>query len=228
VPRTFGLVVRRGDRLNQVRFLRGIRSSSDKQLGKLHDTETLAYIDDQPAEADIGEGLRISIDLLGSRDAVVGYVAKRHTDFIDLSRINYYDPADFWQPLTRPKNGRLILDLDEFYIFASREKVRIPDTHAAEMVAYDPSMGEFRIHYAGFFDPGFGYGKDDIRGARAVLEIRSHEVPFCLEDQQTVGRLKYEPLVERAHITYGVGIGSSYQSQDLMLSKQFRRSSASS
>jgi dCTP deaminase len=141
---------------------------------------------------------------------------------VDLSRINHYDPLEFWEPLRRPPDGVLVLDPDEFYILVSRERIRVPPGFSATMVPYDPSVGEFRIHYAGFFDPGFGYGGDGVIGARAVLEVRSHEVPFLLEDRQVVGNLVYERLVAVPTKLYGQGIGSSYQSQGLRLSKQFR------
>lgn len=226
VPRTFSVLVREGTKLNQLRFIRGLDSPhSDQKLDKLDRAETLVYLaNGEPVDATISEGLRISIDLQGiSGQKVIGYRAKQHAPLIDLGQINYYDPSDFWETIYAPKSEGLVLNPDDFYILLSKEKVRIPPDHAAEMVAYDPSVGEFRIHYAGFFDPGFGYGDNDIKGTHAVLEVRSHEVPFLLEDGQFVGRLIYEKLLGRPEKTYGVGIGSSYQSQGLSLSKQFKR-----
>lgn len=226
VPRTFSVLVREGTKLNQLRFIRGFDSPhSDQKLDKLDRAETLVYMpNDEAIDATISEGLRISIDLQGiSGEKVIGYRAKQHAPLIDLEQINYYDPSDFWEAISTPKSEGLLLNPDDFYILLSKEKVRIPPDHAAEMVAYDPSVGEFRIHYAGFFDPGFGYGDNDIKGTHAVLEVRSHEVPFLLEDGQFVGRLIYEKLLGRPEKTYGVGIGSSYQSQGLSLSKQFKR-----
>ncbi len=226
VPRTFSVLVREGTKLNQLRFIRGFDPPhSDQKLDKLDRAETLVYMpNDEPVDATISEGLRISIDLQGiSGDKVIGYRAKQHAPLIDLEKINYYDPKDFWETIYAPKSEGLLLNPDDFYILLSKEKVRIPPDHAAEMVAYDPSVGEFRIHYAGFFDPGFGYGNNDIKGTHAVLEVRSHEVPFLLEDGQFVGRLIYEKLLGRPKKTYGVDIGSSYQSQGLSLSKQFKR-----
>ncbi|MFQ5588211.1 MAG: 2'-deoxycytidine 5'-triphosphate deaminase [Nitrospiria bacterium] len=226
VPRTFSVLVREGTKLNQLRFIRGFDPPpSDQKLDKLDREETLVYLpNDEAADATISEGLRISIDLEGISGAnIVGYRAKQHAPLIDLSKINYYDPQDFWEPIPAPKSDGLLLNPDDFYILLSKEKVRIPPNYAAEMVAYDPSVGEFRIHYAGFFDPGFGYGNNDIKGTHAVLEVRSHEVPFLLEDGQFVGRLIYERLLGRPEKTYGVEIGSSYQSQGLSLSKQFKR-----
>ena len=153
---------------------------------------------------------------------MIGYRARRDAPVVDFSRIGFYDPIQFWEPIYRNPRRDLVLNPGEFYILASREKVRIPPEFAAEMVPYDPSVGEFRIHYAGFFDPGFGYGTDDIKGTRAVLEVRSHEVPFLLEDGQVVGRLVFKRLMDIPDILYGVGIGSSYQKQGLALSKHFR------
>ncbi|MBN4054186.1 2'-deoxycytidine 5'-triphosphate deaminase [Nitrospira defluvii] len=225
VPRTFSVVVKEGTKLNQIRFIQGIERASDHKLNKLDKAETLVYLkDDQAQDAFISEGLRISIDLEGINDAkIVGYRAKRHAPLIDLSLIDYYHPLEFWELISIPKSKNLVLNPDDFYILLSKEKVRIPVDYAAEMVAYDPSVGEFRIHYAGFFDPGFGYGNNDIKGTHAVLEIRSHEVPFLLEDGQVVGRLIYEGLLGHPEKVYGAGIGSSYQCQGLSLSKQFKR-----
>ena len=128
--------------------------------------------------------------------------------------------SDFWEPIWL--RGSLVLDPDQFYILASKEAVRVPPTHAAEMVPFNPLVGEFRVHYAGFFDPGFGHSSGHGEGARAVLEVRSHEVPFILEDGQIIGRLVYEPLTEVPSQVYGQGIGSNYQKQGLKLSKHFR------
>jgi dCTP deaminase len=226
VPRTFSILVREGTKLNQLRFFKGTDTPpTDSKLDELDKRETLVYHPDgRPKEPLISEGIRISIDLDGSHGSeIIGYKAKQHAPLIDLGRINYYDPLEFWEPITRPKTKSIVLNPDDFYILISKEKLRIPPDHAAEMVAYDPSVGEFRIHYAGFFDPGFGYGNDDIKGTPAVLEVRSHEIPFLLEDGQVVGRLIYERLLEPPEKIYGVEIGSSYQCQGLSLSKQFKR-----
>ena len=224
VPRTFSIVVRSGTRLNQLRFLRGNPAPSDSAHRKLHDAETLTFTDDDsPIPALIDDGLRISVDLEGGNEApIAGYRAKRHAPLIDLARINHYDPAEFWEPIVPAAGKKLVLHPDDFYILVSKEKIRIPPTYAAAMVAYDPSVGEFRIHYAGFFDPGFGYG-EHVYGTRAVLEVRTHEVPFLIEDGQPVGRLVYERMLARPAKLYGAGIGSSYQSQGLALGKQFKR-----
>ena len=225
VPRTFTILAREGMKLNQLRFIRGNPTSPDAQLSELSEKETLVYLDeDRPAEAQINKGLRVSVNLQGNHPSeIMGYKAKKNAPVIDLQKTNYYEPADFWDPIYSSKAKGIILNPDDFYILASKEKIRIPPDFAAEMVAYDPSMGEFRIHYAGFFDPGFGYGLSDIKGTHAVLEARSHEVPFLIEDGQIVGRLIYERLLEHSHKVYGTDIGSSYQCQGLSLSKQFKR-----
>ena len=221
VPRTFSILVQAGARLSQLRLTRGAPGFSDAELNRLDRSEKLVYGE---TEAFIASGLRLSVDLQGSGGTdIIGYRAKKHTALIDLSRIGYYEPADFWDSITRTRNSDLVLDPEDFYILASKEKVRIPPGYAAEMVPYDPSVGEFRIHYAGFFDPGFGYGTDDIRGTRAVLEVRSHEVPFLLEDGQEVGSLTFERLLAVPDRLYGQGIGSNYQRQELQLSKHFKR-----
>ena len=228
VPRTFSVVVREGERLSQLRLFRGPHDSSDALLRELEREEQLIYLPDASAgAAHIGNGLRLSVDLAGdvTDDAphpVIGYRARKHAPLIDLAKIDYYDRADFWDPIYSNQSRTLILDPEDFYILASRERVRIPAQYAAEMVPYDATIGEFRIHYAGFFDPGFGYGAGDINGTRAVLEVRSHEVPFILEDGQIVASLVFERLTERPRALYGEGIGSSYQRQGLKLSKHFR------
>jgi dCTP deaminase len=224
VPRTFSVVVRQGDRLSQLRLFQGDHNASDALLREIETAETLVYLpDESKGEAKIENGLRLSVDLAGIEGSpIIGYRAKKHAPLIDLSRIQHYDVEDFWDPIRRNESRTLILDPEDFYILASRERVRIPPEYAAEMVPYDPTIGEFRIHYAGFFDPGFGYGSGDITGTRAVLEVRSHEVPFILEDGQVVASLVFERLLERPRALYGEGIGSNYQRQGLKLSKHFR------
>jgi len=221
VPRTFSIQVREQIRLNQLRFVRGnpLPLREDFTLSKLHEQQPLAYgPDETPAESP----RLISIDLQGSEDLpIVGYKAKSHAPLVDLSMINHYDPEEFWEPIH--STSRIILNPGDFYILVSKEKVSVPLNLAGVMTAYDPSLGEFRIHYAGFFDPGFGYGLEQGKGTRAVLEVRSHEVPFVIEDGQGVGRLVYERLMAVPDKIYGPRIGSSYQSQGLSLSKQFKR-----
>ena len=228
VPRTFSVVVRQGERLSQLRLFQGDYAPSDALLRELESEESLVYLPDETrGEANIQNGLRLSVDLAGD-DAdgvgsnIIGYRAKKHAPLIDLARVQHYDLEEFWDPIRCNDSHTLILDPEDFYILASRERVRIPAQYAAEMVPFDATIGEFRIHYAGFFDPGFGYGSGDINGTRAVLEVRSHEVPFIMEDGQIVASLVFERLLERPRLLYGEGIGSSYQRQGLKLSKHFK------
>ncbi len=224
MPHTFSVLAQQGTRLNQIRFVRGNPPPSDTKLTELDQALQLVYSDsDGPLPAIIKNGLWISVDLEGdASNGIIGYRAKHHAPLIDLSKLNHYDPLDFWEPIARNAERSLVLSPDDFYILVSRERVRIPNSHAASMVPYDPSVGEFRIHYAGFFDPGFGYGANNLKGARAVLEVRSHDVPFMIEHGQDVGRLIYERLLGEPEKIYGVNIGSNYQSQGLKLSKQFK------
>ncbi len=220
-PRTFSVVVRAGSRLNQLRLKRGMPAYSDAKLLRLH--QELQLIDRSLDQSQVSKGLPLTVDLVGAGGpGPIGYRAKKHTGLIDLDRIDAYDPAEYWDPLTPGGDGGLILNPDDFYILASKEAVNVPPDHAAEMVAYDTLVGEFRVHYAGFFDPGFGHAESGGAGTRAVLEVRSHEVPFMIEDGQLVGRLIYERLTDVPDKLYGAGIGSSYQRQGLALSKQFR------
>jgi dCTP deaminase len=190
-PQTFSVLVRRGTRLNQLRLKRGA-----------------------PPRLRIES---VGVDL---SNGIAGFRARRHAPVVDLDKEDGHDPAQFWEPLI-PHNGQLLLDPGEFYILASKEPVEIPVLEAAEMTPIDPSVGEFRVHYAGFFDPGFGTDEAHGKGSRGVLEVRSHETPFILEDGQTVARLVYEPLTERPARLYG-DLGSHYQRQGLKLSKHFK------
>jgi dCTP deaminase len=218
-PRAFSVVVREGSRLNQLRLRRGSHTYSDSALRRLH--EQVNLIDKELAGEDLSSGIPLTIDLPSEPPgAPIGFKARPHSGLIDLDRIGHYELEDYWEPIyARPKQG-LILNPGDFYILASKEAVNVPPDHAAEMVAYDTLVGEFRVHYAGFFDPGFGHGES--AGTRAVLEVRSHEVPFVLEDGQVVGRLVYERLLDVPDKLYGRKIGSSYQKQGLQLSKHFR------
>ncbi len=218
-PKTFPVLVREGSRLSQVRFRHGNALLEAEALCALHARERL--VDDD--EADVSEGIAVGVDLSGlGPERLVGYRAKRHTGLIDVERRAGYEVADFWEPIKARADQSLILDPDEFYILASKEAVQVPPDYAAEMVPFDPLVGEFRVHYAGFFDPGFGYAGAGGRGSRAVLEVRSREVPFILEHGQIVGRLVYEKMLARPNALYGAGIGSNYQAQSLKLSKHFK------
>src|ERR1700760_4998362 len=218
-PRTFPVLVREGSRLSQIRFRRGHALLDAEALRELHARERLVDSD----EADVSEGVAVGVDLSGlGPGGIVGYRAKRHTGLIDVERRAGYAVADFWEPMYARPDNSLILDPNEFYILASKEAVQVPPDHAAEMVPFDPLVGEFRVHYAGFFDPGFGYAGAGGQGSRAVLEVRSREVPFILEHGQIVGRLVYEKMLARPDALYGQRIGSNYQAQGLKLSKHFR------
>ena len=151
-------------------------------------------------------------------------LTRRHAGLIDLSRINHYSPDEFWEPVTPGVHNGIILDPGAFYILVSREEVAVPPETAAEMVPYLAVVGEFRVHYAGFFDPGFGHRSTGGRGSRGVLEVRCHEAPFALEHGQMVGRLVYERMAEVPDVLYGTDIGSNYQGQALRLSKHFQKS----
>ena len=227
VSRTFTVTVGVGTKLNQLRFIRGNPPYTDNMLMELDEKETLVFEDeDNPVQANIDRGLRISVDLRGNGDTeIVAHKAKKHAPAIDLSKKSFYEESEFWEPIHAPAAGGIVLDPGDFYLLASREKVRVPPTLAAELVPYDPSIGELRVHYAGFFDPGFGYGLSDIPGTKAVLEVRAHEVPVLIEDRQIIGRLLYSRMMGRPEKVYGISIGSSYQKQGAMLSKQFKRPS---
>jgi dCTP deaminase len=216
-PRTFPVLVRKGSRLSQIRFRRGEAALDDAALVDLHRRERLVS-----GEPRFINGLALSIDLAGEAGGLMGYRAKRHTGLIDVDRVDFYDPAEFWEPIRRGARPEIVLDPDQFYILVSREAVHVPPGYAAEMVPFDPLVGEFRVHYAGFFDPGFGHAPAGGHGSRAVLEVRSHEVPFILEHGQTIGRLVYEPMAAAPDSLYGTALGSNYQAQGLKLSKHFR------
>lgn len=230
-PRTFPVLIREGSRLSQIRFRVGQSLVSDEELRAVHlahgivsgGPQAEAAGDDADDEATIAGGVHLTIDLKGDGvGSLIGYRGKRHTGVIDVDAKAAQDPLDFWEPIIHRGAGELILDPNEFYILVSREAVHVPPLFAAEMVPFDPLVGEFRVHYAGFFDPGFGHSAIGGGGSRAVLEVRSHEVPFIVEHGQTVGRLVYETMLERPDALYGEGIGSNYQGQALKLSKHFR------
>jgi dCTP deaminase len=229
-PRAFSILVRTGSRLVQLRIRRGSPPFSDTALRRLHEQVGLveAPAGAAPHRDVIRNGLGFTVDVAGDEaTGRVGYKARRHTDVIDVDRIDHYDPHDFWEAVYSHRiggSGRgIVLDPNDFYILASREAVVVPPDHAAEMQPYNTFVGEFRVHYAGFFDPGFGAAEAGGSGSRAVLEVRSHEVPFLIEHGQIVGRLVYERLIARPDKLYGGGIGSSYQRQGLALSKHFKK-----
>ena len=208
-PRTFSILARRGDRLNQIRLKAEGGPAKATMMGE---------------SGALGVPVTVNLEKTAENDGMIGYRARKHAGLIDLRKLAHYDVTDFWHPLPARRDRTLVLDPDEFYILASKEAVSVPPDQAAEMLAYDTSIGEFRVHYAGFFDPGFGH--DGADGTRAVLEVRSHEVPFVLEHGQRVGQLIYEPLSAPPERLYGEGIGSNYQHQGLRLSKHFAASEA--
>ncbi len=229
-PRSFSILVRSGSSLVQLRIRRGSPAFSDTALRRLHEEVGLVETPSGslPAHEPIRDGLAFTVDVAGEKGSgLVGYKARRHTDLIDVDRVDHYEPRDFWEPVFAHRGpggpGGIVLDPHDFYILASREAVTVPPDHAAEMLPYHTFVGEFRVHFAGFFDPGFGTSETGGAGSRAVLEVRSHEVPFLIEDGQVLGRLVYERLIARPDKLYGRAIGSFYQSQGLALSKHFKK-----
>ena len=215
-PRSFSVLARPGMRLNQIRFRQGQVILSDDELRTMDDAHALVDVD-----AHIDQGLGFSVDLTPRENGIVGYRAKPHTGLIDLDLIAHYDAQEFWEPV-HATDGRIILDPGAFYILVSREAVHVPPNCAAEMAPYMAMVGEFRVHYAGFFDPGFGHEAAGGKGSRGVLEVRCHEAPFALEHGQIVGRLIYEKMTEVPDILYGKDMKSNYQGQGLKLAKHFR------
>jgi dCTP deaminase len=225
VSRSFTIKVKEKLSLNQLRLIKGDARSNDGEIVDLHQRTPVLFIHGTPAsssELELADGLFLSIDLTNNESGFVGYRAKKNSHLLDLSQVHHYKQEEFWEPVhTEPKN-RLVLEPEEFYLLVSAENVRIPPHLAAEMVAYDPTSGELRSHYAGFFDPGFGYDDQGLLpGTCAVLEVRAHDVPFMIEHRQKICKLGFEKVIERPEVLYGSQIGSSYQHQALTLSKHF-------
>jgi dCTP deaminase len=219
-PQSFPIIVREGTRLSQLRFRSGEPADDDRALRALHTQEQLVS-----EGADIAGGIGLSVDLAGDQfgpNDIIGYRAKRHSGVVDVDKPGSCDILDYWEPIQGRGQRRLILDPDQFYILASKEAVHVPPTHAAEMMPFNPLVGEFRVHYAGFMDPGFGHVAAGGSGSRIVLEVRSHKVPFILEHGQIIGRLVYEKLTAIPEQLYGRELGSHYQAQGLKLSKHFK------
>ena len=234
-PRTFSVLVRTGSRLNQLRLRRGQSFTSDKEMEILQEHVGLVRNQDNINLPDkIKNGVPLSIDLVGE-NGLIGYKARKHSMLIDIDKPNHYKRELFWEKITvedllyqagdyqnKNNQGSLILSPDAFYILASKEYVSVPSKYAAEMRAYDTKVGEFRAHYAGFFDPGFGLTELGASKTKAVLEVRSHDVPFLIEQDQTVCRLVYEPMANVPSILYGeAGSSNNYQAQGLKLAKHF-------
>jgi dCTP deaminase len=229
VPRSFAIRVKTGLSLNQVRLVCGEARLSDHELIALHRERALLYLDAQPlgqSELSLADGLFLSLDVSGPADGVVGYRARRNSLPIDLTRAGPLNWGDYWEPVHPERGGRIVLDPEVFYLLLSSEEVSIPPSYAAEMLAYDPTAGELRTHYAGFFDPGFGYSPDRLaHGSRAALEVRARDVSFMVEHGQPVCKLAFERMIEEPDVLYGEDVGSSYQGQQTMLSKHFTRRS---
>ncbi len=227
-PQSFPVRVQAGHSLNQLRLVSGASLLSDAELVELYRTGPLLYDDDDrpvPIErATFNEGLCMGIDLSGRKTGgIIGFRAHPNPPAVDLSRVDHYDAGEFWEPIKRPGRDSYILEANRFYILVSKERIRVPPDFAAEMVVYDAGAGEIRTHYAGFFDPGFGYGNGGVLGTKVVMEVRAREVPFLVYDGQISFKVLFERLADRPGRLYGVGLGSSYQNQTLTLSKQFRR-----
>jgi dCTP deaminase len=227
-PQSFPVRVQTGVSLNQLRLMRGRTSMSDDALRRLYGECPLLYDDDDRAIAlervTFNDGLCMGIDLSGRlTGGIIGYRAQPNPPSVDLSRIGAYDAEEFWEPIKRPSRDCYILEANRFYILVSKERIRVPPEYAAEMVVYDAGAGEIRTHYAGFFDPGFGFGDGRVLGTKVVMEVRAREVPFMVYDGQTSFKVWFEPLGSRPERLYGVGLESSYQHQTLTLSKHFRR-----
>jgi dCTP deaminase len=225
VPRTFAVRVKTGLALNQVRLMVGDARLSDEQLVSLHRETPLLYRDSEPLAKDqlsLADGMFVRLDVSGSQESVVGYRAKKNSLPIDLTTVGSLKWQEYWEPVHPERGGRIVLEPEIFYLLLSWEGVSIPPSYAAEMLAYDPTAGELRTHYAGFFDPGFGYSRDgSTRGSRAALEVRARDVPFMVEHGQPVCKLAFERMAEEPNVLYGVDVGSNYQGQQTMLSKHF-------
>src|SRR5262249_18940875 len=228
-PQSFPVRVQAGQSLNQIRLVSGASLLSDAELAGVYRAEPLLYDDDGrpvPLErAAFNDGLCMGIDLSGRKTGgIIGFRAHPNPPAVDWSRVDFYDPSEFWEPIKRPGRDSYILEANRFYILLSKERIRVPPGYAAEMVVYDAGAGEIRTHYAGFFDPGFGFGDGTVLGTKVVMEVRAREVPFLVYDGQISFKVIFERLADRSERLYGVGLGSSYQYQTLTLSKQFKRS----
>jgi dCTP deaminase len=228
MPRSFTIKVKEGLSLVQLRLRYGNSNLSDLELRKLQEDTGLIYEKGRRIpgnEVRVSNGIFMRVDLSGDKKGMVGYKAKKNSNIIDLTKRNYYNVEDFWEPIyRRNKKDTLILEPEEFYILASKEKIRIPPMYAADMAPYEASSGELRTHYAGFFDPGFGFGANGkVKGTKAVLEVRAHDVPFMIAHGQTFCKLFFERMHELPDKVYGPKIGSSYQYQGITLGKQFKK-----
>lgn len=226
VPKSFSIKVKTGQRLNQLRVRHGFEVVPDQDLLRIHATDPLLFDENvKPVSMDhikVNKGLFMSVQLKGKKGEIIGYKGKKHVNYVDLEKINHYEVDEFWEPIYATPDAKFILEPEAFYIFASKERIRVPAHLACEMMAYDTGSGELRTHYAGFFDSGFG-GTINDKGARAVLEVRSHDVPFMIEDGQTLFSMQFEPNTEIPEFVYGTEIESNYQGQGLKLGKHFKQ-----
>jgi dCTP deaminase len=227
-PQSFPIRVQVGLSLNQVRLVEGPSVLADAELAAQYARSPLLYDDDDrpvPIErVTFNDGLGMGVDLSGrATGGIIGYRAHPNPPAVDMARVGHYDPAEFWEPIKRPARDGYILEANRFYILVSKERIRVPPEFAAEMVVYDAGAGEIRTHYAGFFDPGFGWGDGDVLGTKVVMEVRAREVPFLVYDGQTFFKVLFERMAARPERLYGGALGSSYQQQTLTLSKHFRR-----
>jgi dCTP deaminase len=227
VSRSFTIKVKSGISLNQLRLINGTARCTDPDIAALHDRTPILFRGGEPIpekELIVSGGLFLSLDMRGDAQGTVGYQARKNSRLLDLGAEYGHDPADYWEALKKEEGNRAVLEPEEFYLLLSREAVRIPPGYAAEMTAYDPTSGELRTHYAGFFDPGFGHSEaEPAKGTRAALEVRAHDVPFMVEDGQKVCKLAFERMVEAPDTLYGSDLGSAYQGQTVTLSRHFRR-----
>jgi dCTP deaminase len=230
VPRSFAIRVKTGLALNQVRLVSGDARLADEQLLTVHEEFPLLYLDSHPlraSELSLSEGLFLSLAISGHTKNIVGYRAKRNSLPVDLTQPGGLKWKDYWDPVHPERGGRIVLEPEVFYLLLSAEGVSIPPCYAAEMLAYDPTAGELRTHYAGFFDPGFGYSRNNDRhGSRAALEVRARDVPFMVEHRQPVCKLAFERMSCEPDVLYGEDLGSNYQGQETMLSKHFAEQTA--
>jgi dCTP deaminase len=229
VPRTFTIQVKPGLALNQLRLMVGQSSLTDSEIGELHAETPLLFRNGARLgshEVAISNGLFLGLNLGRPKGGeTVGFRAKENSSLIDLSKTNHYSTHAFWEEVESEPGARIVLHPEKFYLLLSQDSVRIPPEYAAEMTAYDPTSGELRTHYAGFFDPGFGHDPDvqAFKGSKAALEVRAHDVPFAVEHGQNICKLSFERMLEPPERLYGQTLASNYQGQEIALSKHFKR-----
>ena len=226
VPLSFPIRVKEDLTLNQLRLSVGRAQLSDEEIRTEQQVRPLLFVDGRPvpvADMQLSDGLFLGLDLRGVSGRRVGYRARGSAPLLDMSVVGAADPEQFWEPVLREEGDRIVLTPKDFYLLMSHEAVTISPNLAAEMTAYDPTSGELRTHYAGFFDPGFGFETaGQSTGSTAALEVRAHDVPFMIEHGQHVCKLTFEHMLEPPTMLYGRSIGSNYQDQTETLGKHFR------